>query len=69
MHVRCEECGRVVPTTRDGRLYTHPFGRGVCPRSGKAANASERRALVEETTEAPDPAEPTAVTPKVAVEV
>ena len=51
MHVRCEECGRVVPTTRDGRLYTHPFGQGVCPRSGASAHSTERQALVEEVAE------------------
>lgn len=58
MHVRCEECGRVVPTTRDGRLYTHPIGQGVCPRSGKPVHMDERRALVEEVKEAADRAAP-----------
>ena len=48
MHVRCRVCGRVVPITRDGRLYTHPAGNGVCSRSGEKAEPEERQALLAE---------------------
>ncbi|MCG8461985.1 MAG: hypothetical protein MI919_37355 [Holophagales bacterium] len=48
MHVRCKDCGRVVPTTQDGRLYTHPVGDGVCSRSGEKAEPEERQALLED---------------------